>query len=268
MSSGRTTVNSNDASLISSTEPLPPVPDPRLDAVGYLRSLVAVRQRCAVVMGKARRNELRHFEVDEGKFENTVKWVVGIIKVRCAMETKKGWGADLLGQRDYAPDYSKIPPHGRWQHFDVGGRPRVDQLLDSWPSSLVDAQERARRLIDLFVVSVLLDAGAGTEWQYKSKENGKMYSRSEGLAIASIEMFKSGAFSGSQVEPCQVDAAGLTALNEKVMAKGLQVGPNNPIEGLEGRTGLLIRLGDALRANREIFGETQRPGNMLGMFHD
>jgi hypothetical protein len=45
-------------------------------------------------------------------------------------------------------------------------------------------------LIDLYLVSVLLDAGAGTEWSYKSTENGRVYRRSEGIAIASLEMFK------------------------------------------------------------------------------
>jgi len=140
----------------------------------------------------------------------------------------------------------------------------VDQLLAIW-SSQIDAQERTRRLLDLFVVSVLLDAGAGTQWHYKSKENGKLYSRSEGLAVASIEMFKTGVFSSNPSESCQVDAGGLKALNAEIMGKGLQVSETNPIDGLEGRTGLLIRLGDALKANREIFGVTERPGNMLGM---
>jgi hypothetical protein len=140
----------------------------------------------------------------------------------------------------------------------------VDQLLSSWPTSQVHAQERCRRLIDLFVVSVLLDAGAGTEWHYKSKENGKIYSRSEGLAVASIEMFKSGAFSSNLAEPCQVDATALKALTIQSLGKGLQVGPENPIDGLDGRTGLMNRLGDALKSNPEIFGSTERPGNMLG----
>jgi hypothetical protein len=141
----------------------------------------------------------------------------------------------------------------------------VDQLLSSWPTSQVNTQERCRRLIDLFVVSVLLDAGAGTEWHYKSKENGKIYSRSEGLALASIEMFKSGAFSSNLAEPCQVDATALKALTVQSLGKGLQVGPENQIDGLEGRTGLMNRLGDALKSNPEIFGTTERPGNMLGL---
>jgi hypothetical protein len=107
-------------------------------------------------------------------------------------------------QRDYAPDYHTIPPHGRWQHFEVGGRPRIDQLIKSWPSS-VDTAEQTRRLIDLFLVSVLLDAGAGTKWQYKSQDNGKIYRRSEGLAVASLDMFKEGLFSSNPEQKEQVD---------------------------------------------------------------
>jgi hypothetical protein len=54
----------------------------------------------------------------------------------------------------------------------------------------VDNTEKCRRLIDLFLVSVLLDAGAGTAWSYKSTESGRIYRRSEGIAVASLEMYK------------------------------------------------------------------------------
>ena len=165
-------------------------------------------------------------------------------------------------QRDFSDDYSAIPSHGRWQHFDVGGRPRVMQLLQSWPSSL-DAQERTRRLIDLFLVSVLLDAGAGTRWSYKSKESGRNYNRSEGLAVASLEMFKTGIFSSDPSQPYQVDAAGLRNITVESLARGMQVSNENPMDGLEGRAGLLIRLSEALQ-NTEYFGQDARPGNMIG----
>jgi hypothetical protein len=167
-------------------------------------------------------------------------------------------------ERDYAPDYALIPPHGRWQHFDVGGRPRIDQLMASWPMT-VDNQERTRRLMDLFLVSVLLDAGAGTKWQYRSKESGRFYRRSEGLAVASLEMFKAGLFSSDPNEPCQVDSGGLKKLDIQTLARGLQVTDSNPLDGLQGRAGLLMKLGDALQ-NQEVFGLEQRPGNMLGMY--
>ena len=168
-----------------------------------------------------------------------------------------------MEQRDYAPDYHSIPAHGRWQHFEVGGRPRVDQLLAQWPLT-VDNQERTRRLIDLFLVSVLLDAGAGTKWTYKSKENGGTYRRSEGLAVASLEMFKVGSFSSDSNQPFQVDSSGLKRMTVEDLAKGFQVSESNPLDGLEGRAALLSRLGQALD-NQTYFGADARPGNMLGM---
>ena len=60
--------------------------------------------------------------------------------------------------------YTSIPPHGRWQHFNVGGRQRLEQLIQSWGN--IDTQEKSRRLLDLFLISVLLDAGAGNVWKF------------------------------------------------------------------------------------------------------
>jgi hypothetical protein len=134
--------------------------------------------------------------------------------------------------------------------------------MQAWPKT-VDNQERTRRLIDLFLVSVLLDAGAGTKWQYRSKESGKVYRRSEGLAVASLEMFKAGLFSSSAEQPFQVDSAGLRKLDITAMARGLQVTEENPLDGLQGRTNLLLKLADALQ-NQEVFGLDARPGNILG----
>ncbi|MCJ1335813.1 hypothetical protein MMC09_001087 [Bachmanniomyces sp. S44760] len=224
---------------------IPRPPDPTLDPAAYLRSIHAVRERSKLIYDKAKRNQLAHFDVDMTKFKETARFVVSIIK------------------RDYAPDYRSIPPHGRWQHFEVGGRPRIDQLLSSWPST-VDNMERTRRLIDLFLVSVLLDAGAGARWSYKSKESGRIYRRSEGLAVASLEMFKAGMFSSNSTVPCQVDSIGLKQMSAQQLARGLQASDSNPVAGLEGRAGLMSRLADALN-NREYFGKDGRPGNMLGM---
>jgi Protein of unknown function (DUF1688) len=142
----------------------------------------------------------------------------------------------------------------------------VNQLLQSWPSA-VDTQERTRRLLDLFTVSVLLDAGAGNQWSYKSKENGKVYRRSEGLAVASLEMFKTGAFSSDPNEPHMVDKKGLKRVTVKSLERGMQVSHENPMTGLEGRAGLLMKLSDAME-NADLFGVNGRPGNMLGKSTD
>jgi len=74
--------------------------------------------------------------------------------------------------------------------------------------SPVDDREKCKRLIDLFLVSVLLDAGAGNQWTYRESD-GQIYSRSEGLAVATVHMFDQGLFSGSPAtEPHRVDGNG------------------------------------------------------------
>jgi len=70
-------------------------------------------------------------------------------------------------------------------------------LLKSWKESGYSAKECTRRLIDLFFVSVLLDAGAGDTWVFTEPGTGEEYGRSEGLAVASLYMFKESAFSSS-----------------------------------------------------------------------
>jgi Protein of unknown function (DUF1688) len=60
-------------------------------------------------------------------------------------------------------------------------------------------------LIDLFLVSVLLDAGAGNNWTYRDETSGMSFSRSEGLGVASFNMFKGGFFSGDVHQPHRVD---------------------------------------------------------------
>ncbi|GAW19449.1 hypothetical protein ANO14919_089360 [Xylariales sp. No.14919] len=229
---------------------LPKPPDPSLDAAGYLRSLGAVRERSKVVTEKALQNQLNHFDVDLEKFPDVVQFVCRIIK------------------RDYDAPFHAIPGHGRYQHFAVGGRDRIAHLLSTWPDDVVDNTEKCRRLIDLFLVSVLLDAGAGTTWCFKSADSGKIYRRSEGLAIASLEMFKSGLFSGNPSNKYQVDKDGLRKLTVDQLAKGLQSRPGNEVAGLEGRAQLLIRLGDALAQKGDFFGEDGRPGNMIDYLLD
>lgn len=171
---------------------LPRPPDPQLDPAGYLRSLGAVRERSRLVMDKLLANQLRHFDVDLSKLADVVTFVSGLIKVpfqhRATGHCRRALTASL-SQRDYAAPYTSIPAHGRHQHFCVGDKDRIAELLASWPGS-VDNTEKCRRLIDLFLVSVLLDAGAGTQWSYKSVKDGRTYRRSEGLAVASLEIFE------------------------------------------------------------------------------
>lgn len=167
-------------------------------------------------------------------------------------------------QRDFGTDYSKIPPHSRWRHFDVG-RPRVQPLIDSWKSSSPAPSdlEIAKRLIDLFLVSVLLDAGAGNQWKYTEQGASASFSRSEGLAVASFDMFVNGFFSADAKDPFRVDAAALDKITTERVGAAMQVSSSNPMSGIEGRTGLLANLGLALKSQPGFFGDSARPGNML-----
>ena len=83
----------------------------------------------------------------------------------------------------------------------------MDPLIAKWKAAPnpPDVKEISRRLIDLFLVSVLLDAGAGNAWSFKEPESGKSFSRSEGLGVASIAMFEQGLFSSDSNNPYQVD---------------------------------------------------------------
>ncbi|KAK9471407.1 uncharacterized protein V1510DRAFT_368176 [Dipodascopsis tothii] len=209
----------------------------------YLRSLPSVRARAQLVLAKAKVNALTNFDVDWTGFGAAVDYVVGVIK------------------RDFAGRYAEIPPHGRWQHFNVGGVPRVETLVAEWEGAGADATEVAKRLVDLFLVSVLLDAGAGQTWTYSEPGFARAtVGRSEGLALASLYMFTAGQFSAGA--PCRVDAAALQKLTEADLVAGTQHSPANALEGLHGRVTLLQGLGAALAAHPEFFA-TGRPGDVL-----
>lgn len=61
--------------------PIAKPPDPALDPAQYLRSIHAVRERCRIVLEKAKADNLNHFDVDMSKFKATASYVVSIIKV-------------------------------------------------------------------------------------------------------------------------------------------------------------------------------------------
>jgi hypothetical protein len=181
-------------------------------------------------------------------------------------------------QRDCKPeDFDHIPPHGRWQHFNAGGVSRLEPLIDEWRAGSIDEIEIARRVVDVIVVSVLLDAGAGDHWKFT--ENGITIGRSEGLAIASLSAFNAGVFGEScvdgrssfvlaQSKPCtneRLSARTLATLNSGKLAAAMQSTPANPLLGMDSRTILLQRLGTSLLSNPNFnVGPSCRPGHLIG----
>lgn len=203
--------------------------------IDYLLSPEAIRTQAKAVFGYCQ-DKKSHFVYHPENFLPTVAYVLQVIK------------------KNY-PDLN-IPFHSRWGHFRVGGVDR-SQILNKKLSG-VDALELARSKLDLVITSVLLDAGAGAQWKYL--EDGKTYSRSEGLGVASFHLFMSGKLS-SDHNCLRADAEGLYALRAADIEAAFQVGAENPLVGVEGRLKLLNNLATAL-GNKKIFKEA-RPGNIL-----
>ena len=157
--------------------------------------------------------------------------------------------ADLTAEvvRANYPDL-KVPFHARWRHFAAGGR-------DLW-AELDKPRDRAdlgRAAFDLVIPSVLLDAGAGMAWRYRDAPTGAVLARSEGLGVASLRLFESGALSSDPARPLRADA--LDRVDAAMLARACQVADGNPLVGLEGRAGLLRRLGAAVGRPAVLFDE-------------
>ncbi len=211
-------------------------------AVAYLGTPEAIRERAGAVLARGLGGGLLHFAVDAGRLADTADLVAAVTRER-------------------HPDL-RVPRHSRWRHFAAGGLDRGAELDRALAGRAVD--DRARARLDLAVTSVLLDAGAGAEWRYAEGATGERYARSEGLAVASFRLFAAGLLSSDPAMPWQADAGGLEALDTARLAAALQVSDDNPLDGLEGRAELLRHLGRALRAAPSLFGaQPPRPGNLL-----
>ncbi len=211
--------------------------------IARLRSAAAVRARCEMVHRFVAEGHSPHFTIDASRLDNVAGYVAQVT-------------------RENYPDLV-IPYHSRWRHFCAGGIDRWQALAQCLP---VDARERARVAIDLVTVSVLLDAGAGNAWRYR-EASGAAFTRSEGLAVASFDMFGAGAFSSSPAQALRVDDAALARLDAAALARQFQVDAANPLVGLEARCALLRRLGHALAGREDMFGRAPaRPGNLVDYF--
>lgn len=207
--------------------------------ITYLRSAAAIRDRCGQLFALACENQLRYFSCDLSQLDRVADYVIQVT-------------------RDSYPDRA-IPFHSRWRHFEVGDRPRLADLEARLAA--FTPIERLWAKWDLAIVSVLLDAGAGSAWRYREHQTGTVFTRSEGLAIASFDAFCAGLFSSNPTAPLQVDAIALQHLTAAQLEHAFQVNSENPLVGLSGRVQLLNQLGKTLQARSDLFGDApQRPG--------
>ncbi len=213
-------------------------------AILGLRSAAAVRERCRLVHDWVAAGHSPHFTLEHARLNAVADYVAEVT-------------------RESYPDL-RIPYHSRWRHFSAGGIDRWRALAERLPA---DPIERARMAIDLATVSVLLDGGAGAAWRYRQATTGLILTRSEGLAVASFDMFCAGGFSSDPATPWRADSAALSGLDAATLARFFQVDTNHPLVGLDQRALLLRRLGGALAARPDLFGKAPpRPGHLVDYF--
>jgi hypothetical protein len=188
----------------------------------WLLTPEAVRTQTRALFEAGLDGKLDHFSVDMDRLADAAGLVCDVI-------------------RDNYPSL-EVPPHARWRHFVFDGEDRWATYADE---HLGDPAERARIECELAIVSVLLDAGAGPAWRYTDAKTGKTFARSEGLALASLDLYLAGALAPDSLAVFSADH----------LANGFQVTPDNALEGLEGRAALIARLGQRVASFPEVFSD-------------
>lgn len=194
----------------------------------------AVRAASGRALDAAMAGDLNEWSVDLAQLEPTADFVAGVIRAQYPT--------------------LDVPFHARWRHFVVGG-----ENLWTATARWSDADAKARTAFDLAITSVMLDAGAGPDWKYQDAASGSVTTRSEGLGVASLRTFESGAFSSDpKGDPLKADDLGNLTVED--LAASFQVSEDNPLVGLDGRAVLLQRLGHQVAARPDLFAG--RPGGL------
>ena len=199
-------------------------------AIRELWTVEAVRERSHELLDLGERGALEHFTVDAARLDATAGFVAEVTRER-------------------HPDL-RVPLHSRWRHFEGrNGAGRWDTVAGG--AGLL-GPERARSAVELAVVSVLLDAGAGSTWRYRDELTGELIGRSEGLAAATFDLYRRGTLSSDQAQPLRADPVGLAGVDRPSFEQSFQISEHNSLNGVTGRIRCLHALGRAVAARPEF----------------
>ena len=216
-----------------------------MNVLQSLQNLNTIRQQSYRLLALAKEKQLNYFTYNEKALAAAADFVIEII--------------------DEQYPSLNIPYHSRWRHFEVGNIDRISCLKKEIATLLVEQQGKI--LFELAIISVLLDAGAGNQWHFIEPGSGFQLSRSEGLAVASLNLYLNGAFSASKKTPYRVDAEKLISFNQENLARGFQITAENPLAGIEGRVALLNQLGHTLKNYPSYFGQEGRLGSFYSYIY-
>lgn len=204
-----------------------------------LNDLRTVRTRAHHLLKEAQENKLPYFAFHPEQMAPTASFIIDVI-------TSNYPTLD-------------VPYHSRWRHFEAGQVDRIEHMMQ--PLHYLNVTDRGKILYELVIISVFLDAGAGASWRYLEQQTGTYYTRSEGLALASLDLYRSGIFSAYADQPYRVDAQRLIEFNENDLCQALQIDADNPLEGINGRIALLNKLGVIIQEKTDYFGTEGRLGD-------
>ncbi|MEN9629235.1 MAG: hypothetical protein RJA10_2462, partial [Pseudomonadota bacterium] len=270
-----------------------PTTSTRRDLLSVLRHPRTIRARCAAVTQAVAEDRSGWFRLDRSRLPEAAARVVAVMRRRfpdLQIPYHSRWrhfeagGVDRKAELDAATAHLSPADRARAQ-FDLTV---VSVLLDAGAGPQWSFIERASAALPAAALPVdrvsrddllsMLDQATGakaapTDGQAPAPSEPvavaasapadatgvQRHTRSEGLGVASFRAFMAGAFSSDKAQPCRVDAAALRQVDAAVLRAIFQASPSNPLVGLEGRAGLLQRLGDALVAEAALDGGPARP---------
>lgn len=199
-----------------------------------------VRNQCQKLLDRAVAGDSTFFAVAPGQIPATVDFMLEI--------------SDSHGF-----DRNRLPRHSQWIHFSVGEVDRLSELTESILARGTQ-EDVARAKFELVILSEALDTGGLTEWRFQ-EPGGDTFSRTEGLALAILYMFKAGTLSSRGADnPYRVDSEKLRAITPSELEYALQVSPSNLLDG-----GVESRI-ERLRILADCVGE--RPGVLFDILRD
>ncbi len=253
----------------------------RSDLLAVLRRPQTIRARCAAITEAVADDRSGWFRLDRSRLPEAAARVAALTRRRfpdLRIPYHSRWrhfeagGIDRKAELDAALATASAADRARAQ-FDLTV---ISVLLDAgagaqWafverqaplPAAALPADRASRD--ELMAMLDLASAGAeaastAAATSGAAGDDSARYSRSEGLGVASFRAFMAGAFSAHGDQPCRVDAAALRQIDAAALRAIFQSSPSNPLVGLEGRAGLLQRLGEALQDEAARDGTPARP---------
>jgi hypothetical protein len=195
------------------------------DCLHVFYTLPKIRERASMVYDYVNSHQASYFWLDERKLPTLAK--------------------EVIAYMDKQYPNGEVPYHSRFRHIEMDNINRLAVLRDAL--SLGD-KEWVNCVFEWLILSVFLDAGAGSTWRFYDTIVGKYYQRSEGLALASLALM--GYFYHPNHDKVGVSTALIERLSEKEFEDIYQVTEDNPLVGTTGRYALLQSIGALLTHHR------------------